>query len=115
MVPRRPTRFHYSALLCGLRLLRLRPARSLGLDALRKLLSSRLAIPFLVRLVGDLPFHEELGKFPPLRLALEWHYTLTSPAMYAVLFMTMWRKMRQPTAYKVRSTGASLLDRNRHH
>src|SRR5439155_3695638 len=45
-----------------------------GLHALRKLLASGLTIPLLEGLVGDLPLHEQLGEFPALRLALEWHF-----------------------------------------
>src|SRR5687767_12596864 len=39
--------------------LRLRLSPGLGLHALGQLLPSRLAVPFLVGLVRDLPFHQE--------------------------------------------------------
>ena len=45
--------------------------------ALWQLLAPRFAIPFLERLVRDLPLHEELCKLPSLCLALEWHECFT--------------------------------------
>ena len=45
----------------------------LGLHTLWKYFAARLAIPFLVGLVRDLPLHEELRELATLRGALEWH------------------------------------------
>src|SRR5207248_3979584 len=56
--------------LCGAFRLR---GDTLLLDALGQDFLARAAVPFLVRLIGDLSFDEQLSEFAPLGFALERH------------------------------------------